>query len=76
MNIELSDKIIKHLFLLCPNNSGSTFIQESFRNCKKVAVLDDEGQFTPGFQSEISDTHNLNHIFTFKSRIFENQKGK
>ena len=76
MDIEhLSDKIIKHLFLLCPNNSGSTFIQESFRNCKKVAVLDDEGQFTPGFQGEISDTHNLNHIFTLKSRIFENQKG-
>ena len=60
---------------MCPNNSGSTFIQESFRNCKKVAVLDDEGQFTPGFQGEISDTHNLNHIFTLKPKLFENQKG-
>jgi len=75
MNIELDDKPTKHLFLLCPNNSGSTFIQESFRNCKNVAVLDDEGQFTPGFQSEISSGHNLDFIFTLKPKLFENQKG-
>lgn len=75
MNIELSDKIIKHLFLLCPNNSGSTFIQESFRKCKKVAVLDDEGQFTPGFQSELSSDHDLDFIFTLEPKLFENQKG-
>ena len=74
MSIELNDKIDKHLFLLCPNNSGSTFIQEAFRNCKKVAVLDDEGQFIPGFQSETSSKHNLDFIFTLQPKLFENQK--
>ena len=76
MNIELNEKITKHLFLLCPNNSGSTFIQESLRNCKNVAVLDDEGQFTSGFQSETSSKHNLDFIFTLKPKLFENQKGE
>lgn len=74
MTVEEYSDEAKHLFLLCPNNSGSTFVQEAFRSCKSVAVLDDEGQFTPGFQSEISSNHDLNFIFTLKPRLFENQK--
>ena len=61
----------KHLFLLCPNNSGSTYLQECFRNSKKVSVLPDEGQFIKGFNGSRSSDFGVNHIFTLEREKFE-----
>ncbi|GAA0283273.1 hypothetical protein GCM10009127_25910 [Alteraurantiacibacter aestuarii] len=38
-----------HLFLLCPNNSGSTFLSQAIGRCSKVWSLEREGQHTFGF---------------------------
>lgn len=38
-----------HLFIISPNNSGSTFLRRSFEFSSKVWWLPREGQHTPGF---------------------------
>lgn len=39
----------KHLFLLCPNNSGSTYLSQAIAQSRKVWSLKREGQHTFGF---------------------------
>ncbi|MXO90813.1 sulfotransferase [Pontixanthobacter aquaemixtae] len=53
MSKELIEKrrqvIKKHLFLLCPNNSGSTYLSRAIGTSRSVWSLDREGQHVVGF---------------------------
>lgn len=47
-----------HLFIISPNNSGSTFLRRSFEFSNKVWWLPREGQHMPGFVGPYTrDTH-------------------
>lgn len=46
---DLSDVVRTHLFIISPNNSGSTFLRRSFEFSDKVWWLPREGQHMPGF---------------------------
>jgi len=45
----LEDLINTHLFIICPNNSGSTFLKEALSTCMQTWNLMKEGQHTHGF---------------------------
>jgi len=70
--VNLEPENVRHLFLLAPNNSGSTYIQECFKNCYDVSVLNDEGQWTPSFQGITPSMAGVPFIWTKKSRAFSN----
>lgn len=67
------EKVIKHLFLLCPNNSGSSYLNECFKNTKSVATLEHEGQDDENFfgKRPSSFEENISFIFTKNRRNFE-----
>ena len=46
---ERESAIRQHLFLLCPNNSGSTFLVQALGECAACLSLPREGQHTVGF---------------------------
>lgn len=46
--------IRRHLFLLAPNNSGSTFLAAALADCARVWSLPREGQHVGGFQGPSS----------------------
>ena len=46
---EAAQAIRTHLFIISPNNSGSTFLRRSFEYSDKVWWLPREGQHMPGF---------------------------
>ena len=52
-----------NLFLLIPNNSGSTFIYKSICNSKHVSYLPSEGQFVNGFIGTKPAMHNYQFIW-------------
>ena len=45
----LDDCVKRHLFLLCPNNSGSTFLINAIKTSRAVWALQREGQHVLGF---------------------------
>ncbi len=45
----LEELIGTHLFVICPNNSGSTYLKNLLSTCRKTWNLAREGQHTPGF---------------------------
>ena len=45
----LQRRIGTHLFIICPNNSGSTFLKEALAACRNTWNLVREGHATPGF---------------------------
>jgi len=47
---DLNDLIEKHLFIISPNNSGSTFLRELLATSKATWNLEREGQHSPGFK--------------------------
>lgn len=51
-----------HLFLLCPNNSGSSFLQRALATCKATWNLVLEGQHAPGFAGPVPGRA-LGHIW-------------
>lgn len=46
---EMKNKIQTHLFVICPNNSGSTYLKNVLATCKNTWNLQREGQNTIGF---------------------------
>lgn len=63
-----------HLFLLVPNNSGSSILHDILATSKEVAVLPAEGQFCENFVGPIAATFKVAHFFTEKEKIFRNNK--
>jgi len=56
---DLRSQIKTHLFLLCPNNSGSTFLINALRTSKHVWGLRREGQHVYGFAGPSSNNTKL-----------------
>ena len=46
---DLAGQISSHLFVICPNNSGSTFVTNAIAKCKNVWRLAREGQHMLGY---------------------------
>ena len=46
---DLNSKVTTHLFVICPNHSGSTFLKEALATCRVTWNLKREGQHTFGF---------------------------
>lgn len=69
----MQENEVKHLFLLCPNNSGSSYINECFKNSKYVSTLENEGQDEFNFFGKKARDFedNISFIFTKKARDFE-----
>lgn len=63
-----------HLFLLVPNNSGSSILHELIATSKSVAVLPTEGQFHHNFVGPDPIQLDVKHIFTEKESVFKNKK--
>jgi len=70
---DTEEKITKHLFLLSPNNCGSSYINECFKNSKDIAALENEGQDESYFfgKKTADFEENISFIFTKKARDFE-----
>jgi len=63
-----------HLFLLVPNNSGSSILHDLIATSPDVAVLPSEGQFCDNFVGPLSHQYGIAHFFTKKEDIFRNKK--
>src|SRR5882672_5573280 len=46
---DLEALVTTHLFVICPNNSGSTFLKNALATCRRTWNLVREGQHTFGF---------------------------
>ena len=46
---DLEQAVRTHLFGICPNNGGSTFLQKALATCRAIWSLPLEGQRMPGF---------------------------
>ena len=63
-----------HLFLLVPNNSGSSVLHDLIATSPDVAVLPGEGQFLSDFIGPQAFKFGVAHFFTKKEEIFRNKK--
>lgn len=63
-----------HLFLLVPNNSGSSILHDLIATSSEVAILPEEGQFCPNFIGPQAFKFGVAHFFTKKEGIFRNKK--
>ena len=61
-----------HLFVLSPNNSGSTLLTQYIGRCSDVARLPAEGQFMKCFRGPNPVSLGVKHLFTEKRAEFEN----
>ncbi|MBF0622115.1 MAG: sulfotransferase [Magnetococcales bacterium] len=59
-----------NLFLLMPNNSGTTFLEQVLNRCENVAHLPAEGQFIPGFVGPTPIRDNVVSLWTEKLDLF------
>ena len=53
-NRDLTGKINSHLFVVAPNNSGSTFLSNALATCLAVWSLPEEGQTIPGYVGPVT----------------------
>jgi len=63
-----------HLFLLVPNNSGSSILHDLIATSPDVATLPAEGQFCDNFVGPLAYKYGIAHFFTKKEEIFRNKK--
>jgi hypothetical protein len=63
-----------HLFLLVPNNSGSSILHDLIATSPDVAILPAEGQFCDNFVGPLAHQYGIAHFFTKKEDIFRNKK--
>lgn len=63
-----------HLFLLVPNNSGSSILHDLIATSPDVAILPNEGQFCDNFVGPLAHQYGIAHFFTKKEDIFRNKK--
>ena len=52
---DLEDLVDTHLFGICPNNSGSTFLMRALATSRATWNLSNEGQFALGFRGPASE---------------------
>ena len=50
---DLERLITTHLFIICPNNSGSTFLKKVLATCRATWNLRREGHWVPGYRGPI-----------------------
>lgn len=62
-----------HLFLLVPNNCGSSVLHDLIATSCDVAILPGEGQFCPNFIGPLASMFGVAHYFTKKEEIFRNK---
>ena len=51
---DLENTIAAHLFVVCPNNSGSSFLASALAACRAVWSLPREGQGIPGYAGPVT----------------------
>ena len=51
---DLAQVVTTHLFGVCPNNSGSTFLRKVLATCRATWNLSQEGQNAPGFAGPVT----------------------
>ena len=56
-NRDLKSQIATNLFIICANNSGSTFLQKALETSRRTWNLTEEGQFMFGFAGPITKNH-------------------
>lgn len=67
------DRVETNLFLLIPNNSGSTFLAKAIAACRQVASLPREGQYVPGFQGPTPIQQGVGAVWTEKEVLFTDE---
>lgn len=72
MENEVNLKSPEILFLIVPNNSGSTILHNALSLASDIAVLPDEGQFCWGDNGPNPIKLNAKHIFALKESLFIN----
>ena len=60
-----------HLFVLCPNNGGSTMLTQYLARCRAVANLPREGQFMKCFVGPNPVKLGVRHLFTELQEVFQ-----
>ena len=63
-----------HLFLLVPNNSGSSILHDLIATSAEVSILPAEGQFCENFVGPTAPKLGIAHYFTAKETVFQNPK--
>ena len=59
---DIAAKITTHLFVVCPNNSGSTFLSKALSTCRRTMYLEQEGQHT-GFVGPVPAQEDLSLVW-------------
>lgn len=63
-----------HLFLLVPNNCGSSLLHDLIATSIDVSILPGEGQFCKNFVGPVAATFKIAHFFTEREEVFRNEK--
>lgn len=56
---DLGGAVTTHLFVICPNNSGSTFLKNALATCRATWNLSREGQWMFGYRGPIPGSESL-----------------
>ncbi|ASK88438.1 sulfotransferase [Sphingorhabdus sp. SMR4y] len=68
---DLPNRVKTHLFILCPNNSGSTYLERVIAECEQVWSLQREGQHIFGFSGPTSRKTNTSLAWNAKPETAE-----
>lgn len=66
---DLEDRVSTHLFVICPNNSGSTFLKEALATCRMTWNLEREGQHVLGFAGPSSRSNRTGLVWASEPRF-------
>lgn len=69
-NLLLFERVEANVFLLVPNNSGSTLLSKTIAACASVASLPQEGQYVPGFRGPTPLQRGVGAVWTVQERTF------
>ena len=59
---DLARQITTHLFVISPNNSGSTFLKQALSTCRATWNLSREGQWMLGYAGPVPGNDDLPHV--------------
>lgn len=68
---DLEATVTTHLFVICPNNSGSTFLKEALATCRMTWNLDREGQHMLGFAGPSSRATRTGLLWASRQRYID-----
>ena len=68
---DLPSRVTTHLFIICPNNSGSTFLKEALATCRLTWNLQREGQHMFGYAGPSSRATGTGLLWASEQRFID-----